>query len=363
MISNVEEAKKIAQKFNIKGEICDCTIYGNGHINNTYLIVADDGIGKVRYILQSVNGQVFRKPKEVMKNILNVTSFLKEKTSNPESIMVLIKTFEGKPYYFDEDGVCWRIYTFIENSVCLEAVESPEDFYQIALAFGQFQNQLNDFPVNKLYETIPNFHNTPKRYEDFLEAIDNDTCDRVKKVSSEIEFVKARRDFMDVLYNANREGKLPFRVTHNDTKINNVMLNVDTRRPLCVIDLDTIMPGFSVTDFGDSIRFGASTAAEDEKDLSKVWLDLELFEAFTKGFLEGCGGLLSEEEIMLMPEGAKMMTLECGMRFLGDYLNGDVYFKTEYPEHNLDRAHTQFKLVEDMENHWNEMKAIMKKYI
>ncbi|MBR4073485.1 MAG: phosphotransferase, partial [Clostridia bacterium] len=214
-----------------------------------------------------------------------------------------------------------------------------------------------------LFETIPDFHNTPKRFGDFISAVEADVCGRAAEVKSEIEFIKQRKDFCSVLYKANEEGRLPFRVTHNDTKINNVMLDSKTRKALCVIDLDTIMPGFSVTDFGDSIRFGASTAAEDEKNLDKVWIDLELFQSYAKGFLEGCGGLLGPEEILLMPEGAKMMTLECGMRFLTDYLSGDTYFKTAYEGHNLDRCRTQLKLVADMEKHWDEMKEIVKKYI
>ncbi len=353
----------IAKNFKLNGEIVDYAPYGNGHINSTYCLKTEFEGKTLRYILQRVNGNVFKKPKEVMKNILNVTSFLRNKTDNPAGVMSLVETVNGKPYFIDEEGTCWRIYTFVENSVCLEAAETPEDFYNSALAFGQFQNQLTDFPVEKLYETIPDFHNTPKRFGDFLEAVNADACGRAEGVLEEIEFVKARRDFMDVLYDANKKGELPVRVTHNDTKINNVMLSADTKEPLCVIDLDTIMPGFSVNDFGDSIRFGASTAAEDEKDLGKVWLDLDLFEAYTKGFLEGCAGLLEKSEIMLMPEGAKMMTLECGMRFLTDYLSGDTYFKTKYPEHNLVRARTQFKLVSDMEKHWDEMKQIIKKYI
>ncbi len=196
-----------------------------------------------------------------------------------------------------------------------------------------------------------------------MEAVEKDIAGRAASVRDEIEFIKAREDFYGVLYKANAEGRLPLRVTHNDTKSNNVMLDAASRTALCVIDLDTIMPGFSVTDFGDSIRFGASTAAEDEKDLSKVSLDLDMFDIYADGYLEGCGGKLLEDEIMLLPEGAKMMTIECGMRFLTDYLNGDTYFKTAYEGHNLDRCHTQLKLVEDMENKWYEMKEIVKKYI
>jgi len=200
------------------------------------------------------------------------------------------------------------------------------------------------------------------RFENFMAAVEADICARAAKVKDEIEFIKQRKDFCAVLYKANEEGRLPFRVTHNDTKINNVMLDAKTRKALCVIDLDTIMPGFSVTDFGDAIRFGASTAAEDEKDLSKVWMDIDMFAAYAKGFLEGCNGQLLDSEIMLLPEGAKMMTIECGMRFLADYLQGDTYFKTHYEGHNLDRCRTQLKLVADMESKWDKMKSIVKEY-
>lgn len=255
------------------------------------------------------------------------------------------------------------IYEFIDNSVSLDLPESNEDFYQCALAFGRFQRVLNDFPAESLHEIIPDFHNTPKRYADFLSSVREDRSGRAHLAENEIEFIKARKDFYSVLFENYGAGKLPLRVSHNDTKCNNVLLDNTTRKALCVIDLDTIMPGFSVTDFGDAIRFGASTAAEDEKDLSKVKLDMEKFRVYTKGFLDGCGGLLSDSEIMLLPEGAKMMTAECGMRFLADFIDGDRYFKTEYPEHNLDRCRTQLKLVAEMEAHWAEMKECVSEYV
>jgi len=273
----------------------------------------------------------------------------------------LVHTKDGNPFYKDDTGKYWRVYDFVEDSLCLDLPETIEDFYQAAIAFGEFQKHLNDFPVEKLYETIPDFHNTPDRYKKFLKAVENDVCGRAKSVQEEIKFVMDREEFYSVLFDNNKEGKLPLRVTHNDTKINNVMLDLKTRTALCVIDLDTIMPGFSVTDFGDSIRFGASTAAEDEKDLTKVEMNINLFETYAKGFITGCGGLLTKDEIMLMPEGAKMMTIECGMRFLTDYLEGDTYFKTKYADHNLDRCRTQFKLVADMEEKWDEMKEIINK--
>lgn len=334
--------------------------YGNGHINDTFLVVGKKENGEIRrYILQRINTNVFKKPQEVMHNIEMVTEFLKTKTHDERRVLSLVRTKSGKAFFLGESGF-WRLYDFVEDSICLEAPETPDDFYQSAIAFGEFQRQLIDFPVNKLYETIPDFHNTPDRFEKFLAALKKDPLGRASTAIKEIEFVKARKDFCGVLFDAQQQGKLPFRVTHNDTKLNNVMLDKETRTALCVIDLDTIMLGFSVNDFGDSIRFGASTAADDEKDLSKVQMDISLFETYAKGFIKGCGGLLTRDEIMLLPEGAKMMTLECGIRFLTDYLEGDTYFKTKYDTQNLDRCRTQFKLVADMEGKWEKMKEIIK---
>lgn len=350
--------KAIVSNFSVKEDIIELTAHGNGHINDTYVVNCNNK----RYILQKMNRNVFTRPWEAMSNIENVIDFLHNKGVAENTVMTLIKANDGKMFYEDSDGEYWRVYDFIENAVCLEKPDSKEDFYECAYAFGSFQRLLSDFPAEKLYETIKDFHNTPKRYNDFLKAVDEDVCGRANGVLDEIQFVKARTDFYGVLLDANRDGVLPLRVTHNDTKINNVMLSKTTRKALCVIDLDTIMPGFSVTDFGDAIRFGANTASEDEPDLSKVKLDLDLFDAYAKGFIDGCGGALTESEIMLLPEGAKMMAVECGIRFLTDYLQGDTYFKTKYAEHNLVRCRTQFKLVLEMERHWQEMKDIVKKY-
>ena len=357
-----EEIKKIINLFDFQGENIDFAPYGNGHINDTFVVVNKTSTGTIRYILQSINTSIFKNPEDIMENILRVCEYLKKSGADSRSIMSLVLTKDGKSCC-TEGNLCWRAYDFIEDSICIEHPDSTDDFYECAVAFGRFQKNLNGFPAETLHETIPQFHDTVKRFGDFKASVEKDASGRAKNVEKEIEFVKAREDFYSVLLDANKKGVLPLRVTHNDTKSNNVMLDAKTRKALCVVDLDTIMPGFSVTDFGDSIRFGASTASEDEKDLDKVWIDLDMFEAYVKGFLDGCGGMLTEEEIMLLPEGAKMMTIECGMRFLADYIDGDIYFKTKYPEHNLDRAHTQLKLVEDMEKHWDEMKAIVKKYL
>ena len=352
-----------ASNFNISGTLNGCIAYGNGHINDTFLIVCSDETGaEHKYILQAINQHVFREPEKVMTNIERVTAYLQTQTNNSREVLSLVRTRDGKAFFRDESGFCWRMYDFIRDSICLEHPESTEDFYQCAAAFGKFQRYLAGFPAKSLYETIPDFHNTPKRFEQFLTAVRLDSCQRAETAQEEIRFITAREDFYSVLLDQCGCGALPVRVSHNDTKSNNVMLDAVTRKALCVIDLDTIMPGFSVTDFGDAIRFGASTAAEDEQDLSKVRLDLDMFRIYTKGFLEGCGGMLTNEEIMLLPEGAKMMTIECGMRFLADYLEGDVYFKTAYADHNLVRSRTQLKLVSEMEAHWDELKDIVRQY-
>ncbi len=358
----MEQIAKAVKNFKLCGDVRGFIPYGNGHINDTFKVVCDNGANDREYILQSVNNNVFKEPEKVMENIEKVTKYIRPFVKEDREALTLVPTIYGKTFYKDENGYFWRMYDFITDSVCIDRIESDEDFYQSAVAFGNFQRMLTDFPAETLHETIPNFHNTPSRYNDFLKALEEDKCGRAEGVKKEIEFIKARKDFYSVLIDSNKEGKLPLRVSHNDTKSNNVMLDATTRKPLCVIDLDTIMPGFSVTDFGDSIRFGAITAAEDEKDLSKVNLDLHLFEVYTKGFLEGCGDQLLDTEIMLLPEGSKMMTIECGMRFLTDYLVGDTYFKTHYPEHNLDRCRTQLKLVAEMEKHWDDMKNIVKQY-
>lgn len=358
------DLNKLVAKFQINDSIKSIEPFGNGHINHTYVVNAVNMCGyDKRYILQAVNKNVFPDGQGLMNNVEKVTSFLLTKAEDPRSVMSLVPAADGNNCYTDEEGTTWRIYDFIEDSICLERVEHPEDFFECAYGFGNFQRQLKDFPVETLIEVIPDFHNTPKRFETFKKAVAEDVCGRAASVKEEIDFFMSEAEFYSVLYDNFAAGKLPLRVTHNDTKINNIMLDAKTRKALCVIDLDTIMPGFSVNDFGDAIRFGANTAAEDEKDLSKVSLSLELFDIYAKGFLEGCGGSLGEDEVMLLPEGAKMMTIECGMRFLTDYLQGDTYFRTAYEGHNLVRAHTQIELVRDMNRKWAEMKAIVKKYL
>ncbi len=363
-IVNVGE---VIKNFDFGGSLIDFRNYGNGHINDTFLVRVNVRGKTVKYILQRINDSVFKNPEQVMDNILNVTTFLKKKIKESggdaeRETLTVVKTVDGKTVYIDGYGAYWRAFIFIGDAMSLDLPRDTNDFYQSAVAFGNFQKLLSDYPAETLFETIPDFHNTPKRYENFLKALEENKSGRAEEAKEEIEFVKSRVEFMSVLEEAYKSGKLPKKVTHNDTKMNNVMLDKDTSEPICVIDLDTIMPGYSVNDFGDSIRFGASTAAEDEKDLSKVHFDINLFDTYTRGFLKGCGGTLTDGEIALLPEGAKMMTLECGMRFLTDYIEGDTYFKTAYKEHNLIRCRTQFKLVSEMEEQWEAMKKTVEKY-
>lgn len=348
----------IAEKFDISGDVLNVIKFGNGHINDTLLVETSSN----KYVLQRLNRNVFKEPEKVMANILGVTEYLKPRLSGKVQTLNFIAGKNGEKYILDEDEFLWRMYEFVDNGVSLDMPETEIDFYQSAVGFGNFQNMLKDYPADTLYETIPNFHNTPDRYQKFLEAVEKDPLGRAATALEEIAFVNERKEFYSILEDNHKMGKLPLKVTHNDTKLNNVMLDIVTREPICVMDLDTIMPGYSVNDFGDSIRFGASTAAEDEKDLSKVHFDIELFKIYTKGFLSGCDGTLTECEQELLPVGAKMMTIECGMRFLTDYILGDTYFKTAYPEHNLVRCRTQFKLVSEMEERWNEMCDFIKEF-
>ena len=343
------------------GEVTNIAPYGNGHINDTFLVTTKDR----RYILQRINGSVFKEPMKVMENIDRVTSHILLKATQEgradidRCTLTVVKTDNGELAFCDSDSYLWRMYTFVERTVAKDKVESAHDFYVCAEAFGRFQAYLADFPADELYECIKDFHNTPVRYDNLMRSVEKDVCNRAESVKDEIEFARQRREFCSTLEKAHAEGVLPLRVTHNDTKLNNILFDEKDGSAVCVIDLDTVMPGYSVNDFGDSIRFGANTAAEDETDLSLVSLDLDLFRAYAEGFIKGCAGRLTEAEIKLLPVGAMMMTLECGMRFLTDYLDGDVYFKTHREGHNLDRARDQFALVADMERKLDDMNKII----
>lgn len=358
---------EVIGSFQFPNNLTECVPYGSGHINDTFRLTFLEGKDVQRFILQRMNKTVFQKPVELMENVMGVTNWLKKRiaeqggNSKRETLNV-VDTQDGKSYYIDSNGDYWRAYLFIEGATSYDKVERPDDFYQSAVAFGNFQRLLDGYPAETLHETIVGFHNTIDRFEKFKAAVEADVCSRAKNVQKEIQFVMEREELACALCEMQDDGQLPLRVTHNDTKLNNVMIDDTTGKGICVIDLDTVMPGLAVNDFGDSIRFGASTGAEDEVDLSKIECDLKLFELYTKGFIEGCAGSLTENELSMLPLGAMTMTFECGIRFLTDYLQGDVYFKIHREDHNLDRCRTQFKLVEDMEKKTAQMDAIIEKY-
>ena len=346
-----EYLQEILKQFSLRGTPVTSVCNKKGHINESYMVTTDCNCS---YILQRVNDTVFKDVDGLMRNIEVITDFLQSKEPDTRAVLQLVKTVDGKPYLRHTDATVWRVYVFVADAICLQAPETPEDFYQSAVAFGRFQQMLRDFPAETLTETIPNFHNTKDRYRQFYEVLQKDPMGRAKDVQAEIDFARKREKEAGILVDLLEAGKLPLRVTHNDTKLSNVMLDARTRTALCVIDLDTVMPGSSLYDYGDSIRFGAATGAEDAPDAQQVNLDLNLFETYTRGFLSACPDL-TPEEVDLLPMGAKIMTLECGLRFLTDYLDGDHYFACSRPGQNLDRCRTQFHMVMDMENKWEQM--------
>ncbi len=327
--------------------------YGNGHINDTFLVATPGG----RFILQRLNRYVFKRPDFVMDNIRRVTDYLaqviKAEGGDPlRGTLTLVPAQDGNCFFIDDQGDYWRIYLFVERTISFDLPDSPSLFERSALSFGQFQRMLSDFPAGELHEVIPHFHDTPDRFRNLMIAIEQDRAGRKAGVLREIEFAMSYSEQVRALVDAN----LPLRVTHNDTKLNNILMDAESGEGACVIDLDTVMPGLAAYDFGDSIRTGGNTAMEDEADLSKVALSLPMYEAYARGYLSVVGCVLTEDEIALLPMGAKLMTLECGMRFLTDHLNGDVYFKVHREGHNLDRCRNQFALVRDMEKKWDLMR-------
>lgn len=358
-----KEITDILFNFSIAGKFISYAPLDDGHINDTFKVTYNVGGKELHHLLQRINTDVFKQPDVLMANVGYVTSFLRDKIiasgGNPERETLYCKPCkDGKKYYIDAKGKVWRLYNFVEDSFSYNSIESPEVFYRAGQAFGQFQRQLSDFPIESLAETIPDFHNTAKRYHNLVVSIEKNASGRAVCAASEIEFARQRRNETYILTGKAEIGDLPIRVTHNDTKLNNVLFDKKTNTPICVVDLDTVMPGLSVYDFGDAIRYGANTAAEDEKDISKVSLDINLYEQYVRGFLSTAGDSLTAEEVACMPLSAKIMTLECGMRFLTDYIDGDVYFKTAYKEHNLVRCRTQFALVADIEKKFDEMLEI-----
>ena len=348
--------KQILQQFAVNTKI---EPYGNGHINDTYCLT------EPRYILQRINTDIFKHPHELMENIENVTSFLREKIKknggDPQrETLTVIKTVDGKNYYqYDENNV-FRMYLFVENTKSIENSKTPEDLYEAGVGFGRFQRMLSDYPADTLHESIKDFHHTPKRVEALKLAIREDKAGRAASVEAEISFALEQAVWADQVVKGIEDGSIPLRVTHNDTKINNILFDQETGKAVCVIDLDTVMPGSMLYDFGDALRMGGSTGAEDETDLSKVWFDETAFEAFAKGYLSEMKDDLTETELELLPFSVKLMTYECGIRFLTDYLNGDTYFKIHREHHNLERARNQFKLVADIAGKEERLSAMIK---
>lgn len=350
--------QEILTQFKTEGTPVSCVPYGSGHINQTYLVETDCN---KRYILQKVNTVTFPDPEGLMNNVILVTDHLRKKDPVPGHVLTLVPTTDNSYYMLLPDNQFWRMYEFIGGGVCLDRAETPEDFRLSGKAFGLFQRQMADFDATKLTEVIPGFHNTPGRYQAFHKALEEDTANHAKTVKKEIDFYLEREASAGMMTKMQQKKELPLRVTHNDTKLNNVMLDKETRQPLCILDLDTVMPGLAGNDFGDSIRFGASTADEDEPNTEKVHLDLNLYEAYARGFLGACGQSLTQTELETLPDGARLMTLECGLRFLADYLQGDVYFHTARKDHNLDRTRTQIALVRDMEANDTKIRKMIQK--
>jgi Ser/Thr protein kinase RdoA (MazF antagonist) len=362
------DLEKIAKQFQFEGHILEINRYWSGHINDTYT-VRSQGVDdrEHRYVLQRINQYVFKKPEELMQNVEAVTAHLRRKIiaagGDPErETLNLVPTLEGRSFHKTPEGDYWRVYLLIENARTYEVAASLEHVYNASNAFGRFQQMLSDFPADQLYETIPDFHHSRKRFESFVGAVERDAKNRARSVAAEIAFAEKRGEETSLLVDMLERGELPERVTHNDTKFNNVMIDDETGNGICVIDLDTVMPGLSLYDFGDSVRSGANSAEEDERDLSKVWVDLETFDYLVHGYLDAARDFLTPAEVALLTFSAKLMTFECGIRFLADHLDGDVYFRIHREGQNLDRCRTQFKMVADMEEKLDQMERIVEKY-
>lgn len=354
--------KNVLANFKINGEFVSCVPYGEGHINDTYLVTFKNDPIEL-YILQRINHNIFKDIKGLMNNISLVTNYLKEKEQDTDGrkVLTIVKTKDDKDYYYDqENNKYYRVYIFVKDSLTLQKASTKELFEESAIAFGRFVNLLAEFDTTPLIEVIKDFHNSEERFNHFVKTLNEDKLDRAKYCQDEIKFILDRKDDCSKIVKLLKENKLPTKVTHNDTKLNNVLLDINSLKALCVIDLDTVMPGSSLYDFGDSIRFGCNNASEDEKDLSKVTFNIDYFYAFTKGYLSQVKDSLNQYELDNLVFGAKLMTLECGIRFLDDYLDGDNYFKIHRDGHNLDRCKTQLKLVLEIENHFDKLNEIVK---
>lgn len=365
MLENIKTAESFCGKFSIPGEIISFEPFGSGIINDTYLLTVKSD-SKKRYIAQTVNLGVFKNAEAMMNNIISVTHHVRDKIiktgSNPERLVLqFLETEDNIPYFYDSEGNFWRGYEFIENSVTYDTSDNIEVLKNAGTAFGRFQIQLSDFDASKIVEIIPDFHNTRARYSAFKEAVSNNTADRAEEIKSEIDYLLSAEDKACKLVDMLKTGDLPLRVTHNDTKCNNVLFDTVTNEPIAVIDLDTVMPGIASYDFGDSVRFIANTAAEDEPDISKVSFDLDLFKAYAEGFIGEVAAAWEEKEILTLADAVFSITAELATRFLADYLNGDTYFKINYPQHNLVRTRCQIALLKDIEKKENAMRDIILK--
>ena len=351
--------------FKIEGTLVSVEPYGFGHINRTFLAVYDVNGQTKRYILQQINSKLFNPVEHLMSNIELVTEFnrkrIAERGGDPDrESLTIVRTNDNKTFYKDAEDKYFRVYIFIERTVAYQTVANPKDFYYSAIAFGNFANLLAEFDASQLYETIPLFHNTVNRFKNFKEAVEKDAFGRAKDCQEEIKFIMDREHYYGKIVGMLESGEMPLRVTHNDTKLNNVLLDDKSGEPVAVIDLDTMMPGSLCYDFGDSIRFGCNPCEEDEKDLSKVNFRFDLYKTYLDGYLTALGDSITQIEKDNLALGSIMMTIECGMRFLTDYLSGDTYFRTHREGQNLDRCRTQLKLVADMEKIKDQMDALVK---
>ncbi|HEY9171849.1 MAG TPA: aminoglycoside phosphotransferase family protein [Verrucomicrobiae bacterium] len=362
-----QQLQEISKQFQIYGEILHAETCKIGHINETYSATYDQGGMRVRYIHQKINKNVFKHPPAVMRNLARVSAHLRRKLEEQRlphitrRCLTVVPTRKGDSFYLDKAGEYWRTFVFIEGVHTLEAVQSPAQAYQAGSAFGEFQNLLVDLPGDRLHETIPDFHNTRKRFTALQEAIQKDHINRAQLAGPEIEFALKHEKMVDVILNGMAKGKIPERITHNDTKFNNVMLDVVTGEAMCVVDLDTVMPGCALYDFGDMVRTTTSPTLEDEQDLTKIKMHMPIFEQLAEGYLATAGKFLTKEERALMAFSGKLITFEIGIRFLTDFLSGDTYFRIHRPGHNLDRCRTQFKLVESIEQQEEAMQKLVDK--
>lgn len=355
--------RSIGTRFDIPGDFQFAMPYGSGHINDTYAVDYNQGGTGLRYIFQRINHRIFKQPEQLMDNIMRVTDHMRSKLAGlPDSTrraLTVIRTRSGQPFHRDDTGHYWRVYVFVEKALTYDVIENEQQAYEAARAFGAFQKELVDLPAPRLAETIPGFHDTPARYATLEKAIAEDKVGRAASCRREIDFALARKDDAGRLIDLCRHGRLPERITHNDTKLNNVMIDNLTGQGICVIDLDTVMPGLIHYDFGDMVRTSTSPAKEDETNLDKVTMQFNMFEALLRGYLSSAGGFLTALEREHLPFSGKLITLEIGVRFLTDYLQGDVYFKTHRDGHNLDRCRTQFKLVQSIEDQFDRMTRLL----